>query len=182
MKSIKCLLLITFLIWQITIRAQENNVTSLCGQIENEQLSIPAYKFAVTDKNGKRIGNLQTKGILHIDEYVWTGTGILIFDTIGDAYWKRVSHDIAIPVVYDSSEGVYISQEIPKVKLSHRRTHRFSRKRDCWDKVSLLSFDFSDGSLNEASYYFHFPNTTIDKLLLPDAKNIINLELKEKDK
>lgn len=163
-----------------SIRIEESdndsmNQYSVCGQIENEELTIPSYKFRVTDKNGNRNGNLRAEGKLSIEEYVWTGTGISILDALGDPYWKRINHDISIPITYNFDEGIYISQKVLKIQVAKGRKRRFKHKSNCLDKITKLHFSFYQNDCDSTSFIFFFPNKTINKINLPSPEKIYNL-------
>lgn len=154
----------------------DDGETSVCGKIENEQLSIPSYKFIVTDKNGQVVENFRAAGRLVITEGTWVGSWF-------DGYWIEESHNLSIPITYDSKEGVYISQEVPKVKIAQRQKG-FPPKK-CWDRVRQLLFLFnSDFQLKTSNknwkvgvFNFELAYKKINELSLPDSSTIIKVVL-----
>lgn len=157
----------------IRIEAASNDTKgnmSVCGRIENEQLTIPSYKFKVTDKNGITVKNLRGEGELFIEESVWTKNGFFDFDP----YWKTVNHNVKIPIVYDSKEEVYISQEIPKIKVAKRKKGGV-RLGKCLDKITKLEFSFYQNDCDSTGFIFFFPNRNVDEINLPSAEKIYNL-------
>lgn len=176
-------ILLTNVSGQIVIQVPTEEIENpylLCGYIKSGELAIPSYKFKVTDKDGIILKNLRTKGELTIVEYAWTSAGI--FDM--DPYWKPKYHSIEIPVIYDSKEDIYISQEVPKINVAERKTGSFLSKSKCLDKITKLTFSFytndEDYRNSKDSFYFifHFNNTTINKITLPDSQKVINLNRK----
>ena len=122
---------------QIRIDVPEKDMdNSVCGRIENEKLTIPAYKFRVLDKNGKNVENLRAVGSLEIDRSTWLGG---VFDK--DAHWETKSFSINIPIAFDSKDGLYISKEVSNIKIEKRKTDGIFN-RNCLDLVKKITFNF----------------------------------------
>ena len=138
----------------------------VCGKIESGQLTIPSYKFRVTNKNGAILKTLRTKGELVIEEYVWVKNGF--FDM--DPYWKPIRHYIDIPVTYDPKTEVYSTEEVSKVVIP-----RGKKDRKCLHKVSKLIFSFYLNDCDSTGFIFFFPNRTVDKINLPNSEKVFNL-------
>lgn len=150
---------------------------SVCGRIENEQLTIPSYKFRVVDKNGTILKNLRTEGELVIEEGIWTGN--IFSDIFGmDAFWKTVNHNIKIPVTYNSKEDVYVTQEVPKVNVAKRKK---GGNQKCFDKITKLRFSFYQNDCDSTGFRYFFTNRTVNTLNLPSAEKVYNLGIIEGD-
>ena len=164
-----CMLILTA---STQVSAQDQN--SVCGYIEDKQLTIPSYKFEVSVFHDPKVvlGNLSMVGTLEITEPIWVKNGLLDMDP----YWSNVYHNISIPVTYDAKQGVYISQELAKIAIAHRKKHAGWRsKPDCWDRVQKLTFDFTTDDGKTAGFVFFFPNRPITQISLPDNIDVIHL-------
>ncbi len=169
--SIVILFSITNNLAQIRIEVPEKDVdVSVCGKIENEKLTIPSYKFKILDNNGKSVEKLQAVGTLGLSRSTWLGG---VFDK--DAYWETKSFSIDIPIVFDSNEGVYTSQEVSKIKIEKRKIGGVFG-RSCLDRVEKMTFDFYlERNLFNYFVYF-FPNKKINKVKLPNNQKVIVIE------
>lgn len=154
----------------IRIEEDINDLGYVCGLIEDGQLTLPSYKFKVSDANGKALSNLRTKGELVIEENVWIRNGFLGIDSD----WKTVDRSIKIPVTYDSKEELYVTSAIPKVSVAERK-RGILRNRKCLNKITKLIFSFYQNDCDSTSFIFFFPYRTIDKINLPSAEKIYNL-------
>jgi hypothetical protein len=113
-------------------RPDENSV---CGAIASGQLTIPSYRFNITDQRGNHVENLAGRGQLEITEGVWRGHGY-------EGQWDEEHHDVAVGVTYDAGRGQYVSEELPRVKVARRKKGLAPFKTTCWDRVRMLRFSF----------------------------------------
>lgn len=154
----------------IRIEEDINDLGYICGLIEDGRLTVPSYKFRVTDKDGNVLRNLRTEGRLVIEEGVWVKNGFLGIDSD----WKIVDRSIKIPVTFDFKEDAYVTSAIPKVSVAGRKKGAVRNKK-CLNKVTKLYFSFYQNDCDSTSFIFFFPYKTIDKINLPSAENIYNL-------
>src|SRR5262245_46112282 len=108
---------------------------SICGAIESGQLTIPSYRFKITDQRGKPVSNLSGQGQLDIVEGVWRGHWY-------EGQWDDEHHYVTLRVAYDADRDQYVSEELPKVKLTRRKKGFAMFKTSCWDRVKMLTFSF----------------------------------------
>lgn len=155
--------------------AQEGSV---CGNIASETLTIPSYRFIVVDKDGKQFENLLFKGELMTTEHKWG-------HSFGDWNWEQTNHFVPIAVTFDAKEGVYVSAEVPKIKVAFRKGFR---RPDCLDRIEWFDFNFRLGNEEVTqkggyggSLHFNFENKRLDQLTLPDSSKPIKIILKNWD-
>ncbi len=151
---------------------------SICGNIKNETLTIPSYRFIVADKYGKQFPNLRIKGEVLITEHKWG-------HTYNDWNWEQIDHRTPIAVTFDANEGGYISTPLPNIKVA---TQKHFLKPHCLERIESFSFEFllGDEKLTPKGGYgglftFSFENKKLDKLLLPDSNKVIKITLKNWD-
>src|SRR5687767_10765240 len=136
MSDLKLYFLAALIIGIVAMNALcQRGENSICGNIKDGQLTIPSYRFLVTDKKGQAVDNLRAGGVLNITEGIWVREGGI------SGHWRDVNHDLNIPITYDSTDGLYVSREIRKVKIAHRKKGGFlGIGSGCWDRVRSLFF------------------------------------------
>jgi hypothetical protein len=172
----RIVILVIGLIQPLNAVSQEN---SICGRIENRQLSIPSYTFHVTDENGRPLDKITREGKLVIQEGVWAGD-----------HWAIEDHSISVPIIFDEKSKLYVSQAIPQVSISVRRKGLWIFSSRCPDRVMKLEYLFNTGNksngrridLDMGLFVFHFPNQKITSINLPDPKDDIPIIIRERGK
>jgi hypothetical protein len=147
---------------------------SVCGNIPSRALTIPSYKFVIKDKAEKVLENAKVTGELVTAEHKWG-------HSYGDWNWEQTLHISPIPLTYDQQEHVWISAEVPKLKVEFRKG---LRRPNCLDRIERFKFDFSwrdpaDASkaVYSASFIFHFENRRLDQFSLPDNSKPMDVVL-----
>lgn len=149
--------------------------SDLCGKIPSGAITIPSYSFRVVDKNGKQFENLRVTGQLVLSERKWG-------NTYQDWNWEQINHITKIPIKFDSSSGLYISEEILNVPVPVRK-HKWILKPKCLDKFEFLRFEFTLGEKitptegYQGSFMFYFENKKLSEFTLPPSADPINIEM-----
>jgi hypothetical protein len=168
-------LLLPALMVSATTLALHQDENSVCGHIESGQLTVPSYRFSITGTDGRPATTLTGGGTLEIVEGVWRGSWF-------EGYWDQSHHDMPIPVSFDASQDLYVSDALPRVTIAHRKKGFALFSANCWDRVTRLTFSFATapaapdaGPREHASFVFTVPNRKVQDVRLPDPAVVIQL-------
>jgi len=172
MRTVLAIFLLPLATVTFVVYANAQGENSICGAYKSGELTIPSYRFNVVNVDGKPVPGVEGSAFLEITEGNW------IKESWIDGHWEDVPHNMSIPVEYDPKTDQFVSRELAKVPIAHRKKGGFlGIGSNCWDRVQSVTFDFSAPNGDNGFFKVFFPNERGKKSPLPDPSAVITVKL-----